>query len=505
MTYGSTEYVYHDGDFCLFNGCCYDRVERGYIKQMVDTFVVERWGVDQATARIVEEVVNVLENRGYRSSGLTPRYLTAGGPTDCLVVRNGIINFDYLSFGHAGYDYDPVATCPLYNEYKELVTAGDSQLSDLMDEVGGYCLLLSLQYQVSFFAVGPGKNGKSVWLSLIESVLGPTNVSHVPLEKYGSEFCGHQMLGKHANLVPDANYLGQVGEAAFREIVGGDVMQFNRKYKEPVNSVVQARTIVSCNAMPKFYTPATFRRIIILPFDVRIGRAQRIHSFERRLLPELPGVLNRWIAGARRVVANQHFIEPTRSVAALTQAKNEADPVRHFLADCYIADPAGEELTDDLWDQWTNWAQQNSPKSHVSRESLCRGLVSSFPDARRRRLKSRRQFMLRHVPDATTRKGKGRTTKPVGRPWGYVGVRYLPPEMLRPGEIDPYADPVQPLSIIEEAIEDVKRAPPCAADKPHKRPPTQEEIATETAIEEIIDDLGRQSLPGDLAGGTTAS
>lgn len=105
-------------------------------------------------------------------------------------VRNGLLEIhtgelknhspDFLSTIQLPIKYDLNAKCP--NILKFLSQVLHPQ--DIFTTMGiiGYVLSRSNKYEKAFMLFGSGDNGKSVFIKLIESFVGPHNTSHVTLQ-----------------------------------------------------------------------------------------------------------------------------------------------------------------------------------------------------------------------------------------------------------------------------------------------------------------------------------
>src|SRR5262249_23381550 len=69
----------------------------------------------------------------------------------------------------------------------------------------GYCLTADTRYHKFLIVEGDGENGKSVLLDTLASLLGPANVSRVPLEIFGERFQLMATFGKLANIAPEVD------------------------------------------------------------------------------------------------------------------------------------------------------------------------------------------------------------------------------------------------------------------------------------------------------------
>ena len=78
------------------------------------------------------------------------------------------------------YSYDAKADCPKWKAFiKEILPQNDLQIA--IQEAMGYPLS-NLHLEKIVYLVGQGRNGKSVCLDVLSTVLGGKNVSHVPIE-----------------------------------------------------------------------------------------------------------------------------------------------------------------------------------------------------------------------------------------------------------------------------------------------------------------------------------
>ena len=86
---------------------------------------------------------------------------------------------DYI-FYSLPYSYDAQADCPKWKAFiKEVLPQEDLQIA--IQEAMGYPLS-NLHLEKIVYFVGNGRNGKSVCLDVLSTVLGEKNVSHVPIE-----------------------------------------------------------------------------------------------------------------------------------------------------------------------------------------------------------------------------------------------------------------------------------------------------------------------------------
>jgi phage/plasmid-associated DNA primase len=99
-------------------------------------------------------------------------------------------------------DWNPKATCPRIDRFLWEVIPPDAL--DLVLEVIGYATYPANPYRVAVLLLGPGRNGKSILLRVLAALLGPENVSAMPLQVLAeNRFASAELLGKLANIGGD--------------------------------------------------------------------------------------------------------------------------------------------------------------------------------------------------------------------------------------------------------------------------------------------------------------
>jgi P4 family phage/plasmid primase-like protien len=237
------------------------------------------------------------------------------------------------------YRFDPTAECPLWEQTLGEIFPSDGENDhriEVLQEFMGWCLPdVDMRYERFLILVGPGANGKSTIMKVWRELLGPDNVSHVPLEELESEFRLMQMDGKLANMAADMNYVGRVAEGRLKELVSGDAIQVNRKHKAPITMVPTAKLIFACNQLPQFAdrSDGIWRRLIVIPFQQQFAGEEIDRDRACRLREERPGIFNWALEGARRLNRQGDFTR-CRVCARLAQHhRRNSDPFRLFVAE----------------------------------------------------------------------------------------------------------------------------------------------------------------------------
>lgn len=236
------------------------------------------------------------------------------------------------------FTYNPTAQCPTWDRFLAEIFEGDQERIDFITEWIGYCTIFDYEYrhQKAVILAGEGKNGKSQLVAVVRGLLGTNNISSVSLEDFGQPFGLEPAIGKLLNVAPEVVSIDRAGEAKLKAITGGDYLTVNRKYLKALNLKLTARLMFQTNEIPTILdrSGGMRRRLVIVPFDWQVPEAQRILNFaEHFLLPELPGIFNRAMAGLQRLTARGDFLIPKRCQDVTDAHMMTSNPARTFLED----------------------------------------------------------------------------------------------------------------------------------------------------------------------------
>jgi P4 family phage/plasmid primase-like protien len=290
------------------------------------------------------------------------------------------------------FPYSPTATCPRWDAFIGRNLDYDAEKADMLQEWFGYCLTVDTSYQRFLFLEGEGSNGKSVICSALTAVLGIDNVSHVSLEMFAKDFVLTQTLGKLANIAAEVGEIDKMAEGYLKSFTAGDRMTFNRKNQSLIEAAPTARLVLSANNRPRFSdrSEGIWRRMLILPLTVTITPDERVYGMDKTEWwhdqGELPGLLNWALRGLYRLWENRAFTIPTASREALDDYKEEANPARRFLLECYREHPEGETTMEAVYAHYTEWCKQNGNKPLAS-NLLGKEIVRVFKTAKRGKVK----------------------------------------------------------------------------------------------------------------------
>jgi P4 family phage/plasmid primase-like protien len=271
--------------------------------------------------------------------------------TNVINVKNGLLNVmtdelkphipEYLSFVQLPVRYDPDATCMKITKFLTQVLSKED-ISTLV-RVFGYCLFRSACYEKAVMLIGPGRNGKSVLIKLVEALVGHENVSHASLQELLSDrFASADLYCKLVNTYADLEADKLINTGRFKTLVSGDTIRAQKKHQPAFSFRNYALLIFSTNKIPesedKSY--AYYRRWVILSLNRVFEGEEEDTGLVNKLTTdesELSGFLNLALKGLKKLIKEGGFKDV--SVEKIKQQyEHNASIVRQFLEEQCIID-----------------------------------------------------------------------------------------------------------------------------------------------------------------------
>ena len=280
---------------------------------------------------------------------------------------------------------------------------------DLMQEWCGYTLSHDTRLHKFALLVDEGANGKSVFLHVLEALIGSCNVSYVGLEAFSGRFQLAPTVGKLANIIPEVGGLTRPDEGQLKAFVAGDPIQIDRKYLTPIQATPTARITIATNTLPRWTdrSEGIWRRMLLLPFDVTVPQDRQDPHLARKIIDgELPGIFNWAIAGLTRLRATGHFTTPEVSRQAISEYRTETNPASAFLKEECEAAPGHEIKSVALYAAYEVWCRNRGYRP-LSHGNFGKEIRKIYPDA-----------------DRFQRRGES------GRCWCLAGIRGPEPERV---------------------------------------------------------------------------
>jgi putative DNA primase/helicase len=328
-----------------------------------------------------------------------PAWLAGEGPDphELVVTANGILHVSTrellphdsrLFVEHAvPFAFDPGAPEPRrwLSFLRELWDDDDASIA-LAQEMAGYVVSGDTSLQKILLLVGPTRAGKGVFANVLSSLVGRYNVGAPTLAGLTTNFGLQGLIGKTLAVVSDARLGPKANVAALAErmlsISGEDAITIDRKYRVPWTGPLGVRFLLLTNELPRFSdaSGALAKRFVVLVLQ-RSFYGREDPTLFRKILPELPGILNWALNGLDRLRAQGHFSQPASAREATRELEDLASPMAAFLRDLCIVGLDQYVAVDELWATWKAWCEDQS-QYHGTKQTFGRDLRAAIPGLR---------------------------------------------------------------------------------------------------------------------------
>lgn len=388
--------------FYEWNSKVWSRIDDNQIRNYADHLYGKRF----ATAQRVSAVCNLLKARAVTEATFDRNPV--------LTFQNGTLEIEtgkFRDFSESDfcsiimdYDYDPDASCPVWEHFIEDVTDEQPVRAEILQFIAGYVLMNDCRHQKVFILVGNGGNGKSVYLEIIQKLFGDKNVTHVEPTGLPREFERIRLKDSLLNIGSDINSDFSRGEIRewLLKIADGTSIQACYKGLTHVDFIPRCKLVYACNAMPTAeIINGLNRRMQFVDFPCQYvenpdpenpKQKQRDINIIAKLTAELPGIFNWAYAGYRLLQNVGYFTDAPEQSTLMQQFEQTSNPVVVFCED-HITKFHGTIPRKEIYDWYKWWCEETGHKP-LSREKF----MPKFRDCVGGLIKTERRIRVDGVP-----------------------------------------------------------------------------------------------------------
>ena len=291
-----------------------------------------------------------------------------------LGLRNGVIELKTGEFRQARREdlitkrahvtFDPMAECPNWLRFLDTITDGNIDLQSYMQRAVGYTLTGSVREEVMFVLHGTGSNGKSTFRETLHAIFGDyahaADASLLTERKIAGGATEEiaRLKGRRLVAVNETAENDHLNEARIKFITSQDTITARNLYGHLFDFFPSHKTFLTTNHKPivRGTDEGIWRRVQLIPFTVTIDKNAVEKDYrERRLTPELSGILNWALAGL--VAYCKEGLNPPQMVLASTQDyRNDMDVVGQWIAERCELDQKGSIPTSATYSDYSQWA-----------------------------------------------------------------------------------------------------------------------------------------------------
>ncbi|MBT6717017.1 MAG: hypothetical protein HOB18_05170 [Nitrospina sp.] len=269
-------------------------------------------------------------------------------------------------------EFDPDAKCPLWMDFLFKVMDGNQTLVDFLQRVLGYSLTGKTSEQCLFILYGTGRNGKSTLLEIFKTLLNDYS-KKAEMKSFlakRDEGINNDIAGLAGARMVSAVEVGRgksLNESLIKEITGQDTVTARFLYREFFEFTPQFKIMLAVNTKPDILgtDEGIWRRIKLIPFDVKIPQSEVDKNLPEKLKCELPGILN-WASKGCLDWQESGLGEPKEVEAATGDYRHEMDEFADFIESRLetaesLAVPESSlwAKSEQIFSEFNSWANEN--------------------------------------------------------------------------------------------------------------------------------------------------
>lgn len=264
-------------------------------------------------------------------------------------------------------EYDPEAKCPTWLAFLDRIFRSlpeKEKLIAFLQRAVGYSLTGVTKERAIFLMYGLGSNGKTVFVTTLESLFGDygTSVSSATFTTAMATNVRNDLArlkGKRFVWASENSTETVLDEELVKRVTGGDTVVCRFLFKEEFEYRPNFKVWWIFNNKPKIRdaTDSIWDRIHLIPCEERIPKAEQDKELTAKIRQELPGVLNWALQGYAEYVRLGGLDAPAAVQEATQEYRSEEDLLADFL------------------DEWVEVVEQQTIEGGISSDARC-----PFPD-----------------------------------------------------------------------------------------------------------------------------
>lgn len=312
--------------------------------------------------------------------------------TSGLNVMNGVIDLETLILrphspverftNQIQTEFNPEAKAPKWQAFLHQILGDDPDKIKILQEYAGYCLSHNTNLETILFLLGRGANGKSVFANTLQLVIGESNCENLSLDDLKNKNYIAELLGKMVNIATESQGKAEVYESVLKRLASNEIIKVDRKFERPFSFRSSCKHIYCLNNLPRVgdKTDAFFRRIISVPFNIQIKRADQILGLHKQLADEeRSGILNWMLEGYLRLKRQDWQFTKSHQVEQLAEEyRKDNNNVLSFVEEkCYLDEPEAFTSNEELYSAYSDYCKKSGVYS-VQKKSLIHELIENF-------------------------------------------------------------------------------------------------------------------------------
>lgn len=233
------------------------------------------------------------------------------------------------------FNPDSEKRCDRFEKFLETNIKTPEAIAQLQ-EFTGYCMVRHADYQKCLFLLGPGADGKTKYMEILNELIGGDNCAAVSLSEIDDHFQRSALYNKMVNIS------GEVGSnfidtEYFKKITTGDKINAAFKHKDAFDFKPFCKLIFAGNILPrvKDNSDGYFRRILPISFKRQFleDDPERDPHLLTKLKAEISEIFYWAWCGLKRLAKQGRFTDCEETRELLLGYRRSNNPILCFVED----------------------------------------------------------------------------------------------------------------------------------------------------------------------------
>jgi len=286
--------------------------------------------------------------------------------------------------------FDADAECPEFLRFLKRILP-NRETRRFLQKALGYSLTALTAEQCLFILYGLGANGKTTFMNAVQHIFGDYTLS-MPADalmiKQGNGNNANndiaRLRGVRLVVASESDEGKRLAESLVKQLTGGDRISARHLYSDFFDFYPVFKLFLLTNHKPVIRGDdyAIWRRIRLIPFDVKIPPAEQDRSLPAKLKAEKSGILN-WMLQGLAMYRTEGLIPPDEVSGATEAYKAEQDTFGAFLDEYCDIKPGLTAPQKNLYWKYEVWAEDNGISYPLSKPGVAKKLRErGFTDMR---------------------------------------------------------------------------------------------------------------------------
>jgi len=385
-----------------WNGKYWERYDEDQIRK----FALQELGSESQKSRAEDAVYQV------KMLATIPHGRKINDHDNLICLQNGMFSLTdfqitphdpkYLCTYSLPVSFNPESerTCERWLRYlAETVQTPESiaQLQEFM----GYLLVRHTKYEKCLLLIGPGSDGKSTFLKIMQELIGSENCAAISFQDLEDQFQRSSLYNKMLNISTEVGAKA-IESPYFKAITSGDPISAAFKHKNNFTFSPFCKLAFAANRLPRVLdnSDGFFRRVLPVQFKRQFpdDDPTRDADLFETLKDELSEIFAWAVVGLLRLIKQKRFTNSNETKALMNDYRRINNPVVCFVEDVCAFDEYYETLKSDLYNSYKNYCGKNG-YSPMSNENFFRELYVAAHNIRQHqvRVDGRRQRYIRGI------------------------------------------------------------------------------------------------------------